>query len=403
MRRRFWLLPEFSMGLLLLFSACHSGATKNSLPAGKLELVTDKIHSPVTMAIPPDGSGRIFICQKEGEIWIIDHGRVLHHPFLDVSKKMIQVNPGYDERGLLGLAFSPHFKTDKKFFVYYSAPYDSTDNGYQNILASFTVSAEDSGRADPKSEEVLMRFQKKESNHNGGDLQFGPDGYLYLGLGDGGGGGDKHGPIGNGQYLDTLLGKMIRIDVSKPPYAVPADNPFVGRPGVKPEIWAYGLRNPWRFSFDKKTGELFCGEVGQNKYEEVDIIRKGGNYGWRVMEGYHVYNMPPGGADTAQMIKPITEYDHKTTGISIIGGYMYRGSAMPALEGKYVFGDYNGKMFYLSLNADSSWTRHALKFQNEPDGFQIYGFGQDQDGELYVLGAVAIGNAFNGMVYKMVP
>lgn len=387
--------------MTFFLSACSQRG--GHLPALGLQLITDKIHDPVAMAMPPDGSGRIFVCQKEGKIWIIDHGTVLHHPFLDLTDKMISINQGYDERGLLGLAFSPQFDKDKRFYVYFSAPADSPHIHYVNILASFTVSGDDSDRADKGSERVLMRFQKQQTNHNGGDLQFGPDGYLYLGLGDGGGGGDKHGRIGNGQYLDTLLGKIIRIDISKPPYAVPSDNPFVGKPGVKPEIWAYGLRNPWRFSFDKKTGALFCGDVGQSKYEEVDIIRRGGNYGWRVMEGYHIYNMPPGGADTAVMIKPITEYDHKTTGISVIGGYVYRGNAISGLQGKYVFGDYRGRMFYLEKKANGSWTRQDLSLRNEPDHFQIYSFGQDHEGELYVLGAVAFGNGFNGMVYKLTP
>lgn len=401
MKQLSFLIVGLALAATLSLYSCRTHDSSGSVPALTLKLITDKIHDPVNMAIPGDGSGRIFICQKEGKIWIIDHGKVLRHPFLDVSKEMIPINQGYDERGLLGLAFSPHFATDRKFFVYYPIPSDSPHINYHNILASYTVSADDSNKADPASKTVLMQFDKVQSNHNGGDLQFGPDGYLYLGLGDGGGGGDKHGPIGNGQFLDTLLGKIIRVDVSTTPYSIPADNPFVNTKGAKPEIWAYGLRNPWRYSFDKKTGELFLGDVGQSKYEEVDIIRKGGNYGWRVMEGYHIYKMPPTGADTTAMIKPITEYDHKTTGISVIGGYLYRGKDLPALEGKYVFGDYKGRFFYLVHNQDSSWTRHDLKLTNEPEGFQLYSFGQDSDGELYALGAVSMGNAFNGMVFKI--
>lgn len=397
------LFTGFFFFFLLLLCACRQGTNSNEIPSLKLQLVTDKIHDPVAMAIPDDGSGRIFICQKEGQVWIINHNKVLHHPFLDVSKKMIPVNPGYDERGLLGLAFSPDFRTDKKCYTYYSAPTDSPKMNCRNILASFTVAAGDSNKADENSEQVIMQFEKPQSNHNGGDLQFGPDGYLYLGLGDGGGGGDKHGPNGNAQNLGSWLGKILRVDVSRSPYLVPPDNPFVNTPGARPEIWAYGLRNPWRFSFDKKTGELFCGDVGQNKYEEVDTIRKGGNYGWRVMEGFHVYNMPDSGVtDTARMIKPIDEYDHHL-GISIIGGYVYRGKAIPALEGKYVFGDYEGEIFYLSKNADGSWTRNKLPVQNIPDKFQVFSFGQDEQGELYVLGAITFGNGSNGMVYKIVP
>ncbi|MBV7532812.1 sorbosone dehydrogenase family protein [Chitinophaga sp. sic0106] len=368
----------------------------------KLELVTDRFISPVNMAVPNDGSGRLFFCQKEGKVWIVQNGKLFTTPFADVTDQMVKVNAAYDERGLLGMAFHPKFKQNRKVYLYYSAPVDKPVKGlnHKSKLVEYTVSASNPNVIDPKSERVLLELNQPESNHNGGQLEFGPDGYLYVGLGDGGGGGDKHGTIGNGQDLGTILGKIIRIDVNGTPYKVPADNPFVKTAGAKPEIWAYGLRNPWRFSFDKANGRLFTGDVGQNLYEEVDIIRKGGNYGWRIMEGYHDFNVPAG-TDKSKLIAPIHEYDHDL-GISITGGYVYRGSAIPSLKGLYVFGDYNGKAFVLIQNG-SKWERADLQFSNRPaDNLQILSWGQDEHGELYMLTSASTSNGFKGAVYKLV-
>ncbi|HEY9259423.1 PQQ-dependent sugar dehydrogenase [Chitinophaga sp.] len=321
------------IAVLFLQSACAgSEAKKGPAPAArkaKLQLVTDKFISPVNMAVPGDGSGRLFFCQKEGKVWIVQQNKQLPTPFLDVSGDMISVNPGYDERGLLGMAFHPEFRKNHKFYVYYSAPSKKQGVNHISRLVEFTVAAGNPNIADPTTRRVLLEVEEPQSNHNGGQLQFGPDGYLYIGLGDGGGGGDKHGTTGNGQDLNTLLGKILRINVDGTPYKVPADNPFVNQPNARPEIWAYGLRNPWRFSFDRKSKMLFAGDVGQDKYEEVDIIIKGGNYGWRILEGFHDYNVPAG-ADKSQLIAPIHEYSHDL-GISITGGYVYRGSAIPSL------------------------------------------------------------------------
>lgn len=369
----------------------------------RLQLVTDKFISPVNMAISKDGTGRLFVNQKEGKIWIIQKGQLLAQPFLDVSSRMVKINAAYDERGLLGMAFHPQFKTNRKFYVYYSAPVANPVKGrlnHKSHLSEFTASAANPNVADPNSERILMEIDQPESNHNGGQLEFGPDGYLYIGLGDGGGADDKHGTIGNGQDLNTWLGKILRIDVNGVPYKVPADNPFVGKPNIKPEIWAYGLRNPWRFSFDRGTGKLFTGDVGQNKYEEVDIITKGGNYGWRIMEGYHDFNVPAG-ADKSKLIAPIDEYDHDL-GISITGGYVYRGKALPALSGKYVYGDYNGKAFVL-VPRGKKWARADFELEGRPkEGIQILSFGEDDAGELYVLTSSSTSNGFKGGVYKLV-
>jgi glucose/arabinose dehydrogenase len=391
----------FLSGLLLL--ACNNPGNETSdhqadQPAASLkaQFITDDIPNPVAMAVTPDG--RLFVCQKDGKIWVIKNNKVLEEPLLDLTSKMIEVNKGYDERGLLGIELSPQFSQNGKFYVYYSAPTSAAGMNNKNILAEYKISSGNPDRADPNSERKLMEIQEPESNHEGGCLAFGSDGYLYIGVGDGGGGGDHHGPIGNGQNLNTWLGKILRIDVNGDPYQIPGDNPFVGRQNVKPEIWAYGLRNPWRFSFDKTSHQLFAGDVGQNKYEEVDIIKKGGNYGWRIMEGLHVYNMPDH-ADTSGLVPPINEYPH-SIGISVIGGYVYRGKAIPALEGKYIFGDYNGKFFSLSQNSDGSWERQSLNIEMNNDGnFQLFSFGEDNDGELYILGQT--GNN-KGVIYKLV-
>ncbi|WP_205195752.1 sorbosone dehydrogenase family protein [Chitinophaga sp. Cy-1792] len=404
-------MKKYCFASLALLSAlnsvsCLAGGpeTPAEPPArkAKLELVTDKFISPVNMAVPNDGTNRLFFCQKEGKVWIVQDGKLVAQPFADVSGEMVKINAAYDERGLLGMAFHPQFKKNHKVYMYYSAPVPNPVKGlnHKSKLVEFTVSATNPNEVDPKSERVLMEVNQPESNHNGGQLVFGPDGYLYVGLGDGGGGGDKHGTIGNAQDLGTVLGKILRIDVNGTPYKVPADNPFVKTAGAKPEIWAYGLRNPWRFSFDKANGRLFAGDVGQDKYEEVDIIKKGGNYGWRIMEGYHDFNVPAG-ADKSKLIAPIHEYNHDL-GISITGGYIYRGNDIPSLKGLYVFGDYNGKAFVLVPNGNK-WERADLQFSNRPnENMQILSWGQDAKGELYVLTSASTSNGFKGAVYKLV-
>ncbi|WP_213087014.1 PQQ-dependent sugar dehydrogenase [Chitinophaga agrisoli] len=388
--------------LLALYITSQAAAAEKEPPARKarLQLMTNKILSPVALGVPGDGSGRLFICQKEGKVWIIKNGQLAPQPFLDVSAEMVKINPGYDERGLLGIAFHPQFKKNRKFYVYYSVPSTTPGSNHKSRISEFTVSAANPDVADPATKRVIMEIEQPESNHNGGDLVFGPDGYLYVSLGDGGGGGDKHGETGNGQNLNTLLGKIIRIDINGDPYTVPKDNPFAGRSNVRPEIWAYGLRNPWRISFDRATKQLFAGDVGQNKYEEVDIIVKGGNYGWRIMEGYHDFKVPDG-ADKSKLIAPIDEYDHDL-GISITGGYVYRGKGIPALKGLYVFGDYNGKAFVLAQNG-KKWERADLELEGRPkEGIQILSWGEDEAGELYVLTSSSTSEGFKGGVYKLV-
>jgi len=368
----------------------------------KLKPVASGIVAPVGMACPADGSHRLFVIQQNGIIRIIKNNVVLPVPFLDIHDKLDKLNSSYSEKGLLGLAFHPDYKSNGRFFVYYSAP--SADKNFDNtsIVAEYKVSATNPDVAD-RNEEIILKIPEPESNHNGGCLQFGKDHLLYISLGDGGGAGDKHGPNGNAQMLSSLLGKILRIDVNKKPYSIPADNPFVADKDAKPEIYAYGLRNPWRFSFDRVLGTLFCGDVGQDLWEEVDIIQKGKNYGWRIMEGTHCFS-PSSGCDRKDLQVPITEYSHKE-GVSICGGYMYRGKMFPSLHGTYFFGDWSGKIFYLHQNQDGNWNRgDVLAGTNKSNDIStgINSMGEDENGEIYILTQKTIGpQSATGAIYKI--
>jgi len=377
--------------LLFIFfvSIMHFGCQAQPPATGisvKLVQVADGFVSPVGMACPDDATGRIFVFEQGGKIKIVKKGVVNKEPFLDISSRLDGLNIAYSEKGLLGMVFHPKYKTNGKFYLYYSSPHEQKGLDHLGVLAEFKVSP---GSADIATNNpiTILEIPQPESNHNGGMLAFGPDGYLYFGLGDGGGANDEHGSIGNGQNKNTLLGKILRIDVDGNfPYAIPQDNPFAGIPSNKPEIYAYGLRNPWRFSFDKKTGELFCGDVGQNKYEEINLIKKGGNYGWRIMEGYHCFN-PSSNCNTGGLELPIDEYNHET-GISVCGGYVYRGKASPKLNGYYIFGDWNGKLFALSKSNDGTWKRIEPNVdgtgKNDLNG-KLNSMGEDMDGEIYLL------------------
>jgi glucose/arabinose dehydrogenase len=368
----------------------------------QLEKVVDGLTAPVASAHANDGSGRLFIAEQPGQIRIIKNGRLVPEPFLDLKSRMVNIPSGYSEMGLLGLAFHPDYRQNGRFYVYYSAPSSKSGVNHTSVVAEYRVS--DNPDRAATNEKILMEIDQPESNHNGGQLAFGPDGYLYIALGDGGGAGDKHGRIGHGQDITTLLGSILRIDVNRGnPYAVPADNPFVNREG-QDEIYAYGLRNPWRFSFDRQTGQLFAADVGQNQYEEVNIIERGRNYGWRIMEGFHVYdqNLKQPGQELAP---PISEYDH-SEGISITGGYVYRGTQFPALQGRYIFGDWTGKVFYLEPTDGPEWNRRPAVFagKNSHDiGLRINSFGEDEKGEIYLLVQDEVGpRSRTGSVQRLV-
>ncbi|MXV52924.1 glucose dehydrogenase [Pedobacter sp. HMF7647] len=371
-----YLLPSF-----VVFYKPKPAEPGSGLPAITLKVLqlTNNLEAPTDMAFP--GNGDIWILEQKGQIRVIRNGKLIDAPILDLKSKMIKVNNGYEERGLLGIALHPDFKSNRKFYVFYSVPSDNKSD-HKDVVAEFKLST-NSSQVDPNSGRVILSAEKPDGNHDGGCVKFGPDGYLYISFGDGGGQGDKHGEIGNGQKLNTWLGKILRVDVNvKSGYTVPKDNPFVGKKDISPEIWAYGFRNPYRFSFDKVSKLLFAGDVGQDLWEEVDIVKKGANYGWRLMEGTHCYN-PATGCNTKGITLPITEYSHKE-GVSVIGGYVYNGQQLSALKTKYVFADWTGPVWYLQKTG-SNWQRGNITLKNIPKNLKITGFSEDPAGELYLF------------------
>lgn len=371
--------------LLFSFAACTTNTSQNkqdtSLITLNVQKIGDDFEALTNVAFP--GNGDMWVLEQAGKIWIIRNDKRLDAPLLDMTSKIVKLHNGYEERGLLGIAFHPQFKTNKKFYLFYSRP-SSTFN-HTGVVAEYKLT--DNLPVDPNSGRIILTIDEPDGNHNGGCLKFGPDGYLYISLGDGGGQHDQHGDIGNGQNLNTLLGKILRIDVdTEDTYKIPSDNPFVDKANVRPEIWAYGFRNPYRFSFDKVTGQLFAGDVGQDLWEEVDIVKKGANYGWRIVEGTHCHNLkniPDSSCDTSGITMPIDEYSHKI-GISVIGGYVYNGKQLPVLKSKYIFADWTGPVFYLQQSGDK-WLRGNIKLQNIPDNLKITGINEDENSELYIL------------------
>lgn len=369
--------------------------------AVNLDTLADDFNSPVFLTHAGDGSNRLFVVDQIGLISIIDDGVVLDDPFLNLSEKLVSLMPGFDERGLLGLAFHPDYENNGRFFVYYSAPAENEMYNHTSIIAEYHVSLENQNRADPDSERIILTVDQPEFNHDAGQLEFGPNGYLFIGLGDGGGAGDQHGIIGNGQNISTLLGSILRIDVdSEQPYAIPNDNPFVGSMG-RDEIYAYGFRNPWRFSYDDESDQFFVADVGQNKYEELNIMEKGENYGWRIMEGFHEFDPDLAemlGIDISTLAEPIHEYSHGM-GLSIVGGYVYHGETYPKLQNKYVFGEWSdgfsgrARLFYLEKTGDNDWTRFDFRLPENKEFIEKYilAFGEDEQGELYVLTTETLG------------
>jgi glucose/arabinose dehydrogenase len=379
----------------------------------RLERIARGFKAPTVVTNADDGTNRLFVAEQTGKILVIDNGTVQSTPFLDLSSKIVKLIPLYDERGLLGLAFHPDFVSNSRFYVYYSAPTNVSGFDHQNIIAEYQISGENPNIADPTSEQIIMRIDQPAFNHCGGQLAFGPDGYLYIGVGDGGGEGDPNGVIGNGQNINTTLGKILRIDVdSGSPYSVPADNPFVGVDG-QDEIYAYGFRNPFRFSFDTTTNRLFVGDVGQDLWEEIDIVVKGGNYGWRIMEGNHLYDPALAvylGINLSTLSPPIYDYSHYI-GHTVIGGVVYRGTQYPSLVGKYVYGDWSatyfqprGQLFYLNETAPNVWDHKGFRFSDDkPLNLRILSIGNDESGEIYILTQRSIGPLLHtGELWKLV-
>ena len=430
------------------------GAIPLSRVAVSLQPVAVGLAAPILLETSGAGDARLFVVDQTGKVLVIKRGVIQPTPLLDISGVMAQLpptnpgdpqglNPGYDERGLLGLAFHPDFRVpgrpgSRAFYTYHSVPpiraADFPAPAYpgatvvpagQMAIAEWRVSRANPDVVDPSSFRELLRLDKPQNNHNGGTLAFGPDGLLYASVGDGGAGNDSgpgHNPyVGNGQDLTSILGKILRIDPIHPSltanrvgavsangqYRIPASNPFVPFPGVVKEVYALGFRNPFRFSFDRVGGDLIVGDVGQNNVEEVDIVRKGGDYGWRIKEGTFLFNPADGTVSTDRapnpfFVDPVVQYDHNQprgpSPSAILGGYVYRGNAIRALRGKYVFADFSGIVFAADLKAK---TIERLL----PDvGFSIKGVGQDNAGELYILGSTNPGLSGNlGMILALRP
>lgn len=341
-----------------------------------LEPVVNTLTFPVHLTSPPNDA-RLFVCEKGGTIAIIDNGSVLPTPFLDITGL---VSTG-DEQGLLGLAFPPDFENSGRFYVSY------TDTSGSSAIARYGVSTSDANQADAGSAEVLFTEPQPDEFHNGGTIAFGPDGYLWIGLGDGNGaiGGD---PLGMAQALDDRLGSLLRIDVSTTTgYDIPADNPYVGQAGVPPENYCIGLRNPWKWSFDSQTGDLYIADVGQGDAEEVDVTTvastSGANFGWNIMEGDLCFQ-PPVGCSSSGLVMPVLTYPHDSGRCSITGGYVYRGNAIPALRGTYFYADFcSGEVSSFVWSGGQATEQKDWPALNPGNG--LPSFGQDANGELYVL------------------
>jgi glucose/arabinose dehydrogenase len=375
------------LGFAAFASACGS-ESDGSPPQGRgarLQLVASGLSAPLYLTAPTGDVSRLFIVEQTGAIKVFKDGALLPTPFLDLSGQLVAGG----EQGLLGLAFDPDYATNGRFVVHY------TDLEGDTRVSWFQVSA-NPDVADPGTEQIIFTADQPYGNHNGGQVAFGPDGNLYLGLGDGGSAND---PEGRGQDLTEPLGSILRMDIrAGTPYTIPPDNPFIAQVDAVPEIWSYGLRNPWRFSFDRATGDLYIADVGQGRTEEVDIAPasagsgKGENYGWSIMEGSHCLSGST--CDQTGLILPVFEYDHDQ-GCSITGGYVYRGSAIPALQGMYFYGDYC-QGWVRSFRYANGEAIEGTDWATLRPGGQLTSFGEDAAGELYVISA-------SGTVFKVVP
>jgi glucose/arabinose dehydrogenase len=404
-----------------------------------IRLVAGNLNSPLGLVEAPDSSKRLFIFDQTGKVFIVDsNGTMLQTPFLDIANRMVNLLPGYDERGLTGFAFHPQFATNGRFFVYYQAPPTNLLYNHTGRIAEFHASP-NANIADAGSEQIILEWNHPQFNHNGGTIAFGPEGYLYIAIGDGGGGNDTGfahvedwylpNRGGNGQDIDSnLLGNILRIDVNGGhPYSIPSDNPFVGTTH-KPEIWAYGMRNPYRFSFDKGGSQrLISMDAGQSLYEEINVIQRGGNYGWNVREGDACFNAaneftelpscPDMDAFGNPLIDPVVQINNWLNpeggrATTIIGGNVYRGDSLPTYQGKYIFGTFsqtpttpNGELFVAHPQGPGMWDYEEINLVSHPGdiGYYLKGFGQDLRGEIYLTVSSILGPTGNtGKVYKLV-
>lgn len=439
------------LAALLALATLHptNGAEPDSGATVGLKLIADGFGAPTVLVSVPDGSGRLLVAEQSGVVQLLDRdGKKAEPPFLDLRGKIVALGKGMEERGLLGLALHPQFKSNHKFYVVYSAPLRTNappEWDHAERLSEFKTSSGDFSAADPGSERVLLEIDEPDWNHNSGRIAFGPDGYLYWTVGDGGafndvgdvGRGRGHPPEGNGQRLQTLLGKVLRLDVDRGvPYGIPRDNPFADGGKGLPEIYAYGLRNPWGMSFDRGgKHDLIVVDVGQDRWEEINVIVNGGNYGWRLREGFDGFdpnnprsaptNAVAVAADGKPFVDPVLVYktlrgrgtDPGAFGVTITGGYVYRGKALPELVGKYIFADWSrsmalpdGTLLVATIpppgSAPARWTAQPLAVKGFPNGrikSYIWALGEDDDGELYVLanGINSVAHT-RGQVFKLV-
>lgn len=434
---------------LIIFSLLFAGCEKNdSVTDTRVDLqqVSDGFVSPIGVVAAPDNTGRLFVIDQAGKIWILDStGNKLPSPFMDVTSMIVTLNPGYDERGLLGFAFHPQFATNRRFYIYYQlppragGPTPTTNWNNLSRISEFQASATIANAADMTTEKIILEMDDPQSNHNGGTIAFGSDGNLYIAIGDGGAANDvASGHVddwyavnagGNGQDVEAnLFGNILRIDVNTgSPYGIPADNPFIGTPG-KDEIYAYGFRNPFRMSFDMGgSHDLYAGDAGQVLYEEINLVTKGSNYGWNVKEGKICFNAANN--DTAFTTCPTADILGKTftdpvivinnaanpqggRALTIIGGNVYRGSAIPAYAGKYIFGTYgqtsgtpDGELFISTPSGQNTWDYEEISLVSHPNdlGYYLKGFGQDNKGEIYLTLSTNAGpSGTTGKIFKLV-
>jgi glucose/arabinose dehydrogenase len=368
---------QFILSLCICLTAILASANTPPTPEGlTLTPFVDGLELPVFITPVIGSNDKYFVLEKVGRVRVVENGVVSETPVLDIENLVSTGN----EQGLLGITLHPNYQSNGYIFLNY------TDEAGDTQIVRYQVSSD---VADPTSAQTILSVDQPHSNHNAGMMAFGPDGYLYAVMGDGGSGGD---PYALGQDMTSLLGKMLRIDVDNgDPYAIPQDNPFVGQESVRPEIWSYGWRNPWRFSFDRETGDMWLGDVGQNAFEEISFQaagQGGGNYGWRCREALHEFDMSEN-CEGKTFIDPVLEYDH-SQGASVTGGYVYRGSAIPELQGRYVYGDFTNGYIWLASQQDGAW---ATALWQDTD-LNISSFGEDANGELFVID-------YNGAIYKL--
>jgi len=402
-------LPAIAIALLVvLFSSCHTGnnisqnLADSTAPAPidsiKLDLVTDSVHFPVELKESPDGTQRLFVCDLSGRIFIVKDGKQLAQPFLDIRSRLEKKDPAPNIKGMFGMTFDPQFATNKKFYISYNAPTTIDSNVCKLVIAQFTASAANPDMADSTSEKRVFELEGHTVQQDAGELVFGPDGYLYISIGDNGTPmKDRH-----AQELASYLGKLLRIDVHTLPYKIPTDNPFLADKKAKPEIYAYGLRRFWRFTYEQSLNAFIGGDIGDKLREEVDIIHKGGNYGWPYLEGDSVrVNLDSVHQQLGNFVKPVATYGRKE-GICVMGGVIYKGS-IPYLQNKYVFADFNGSLYYLTPGADNTvWAKTPIGISGKGKWpFIINSYNIDGNGEIYLMGVLNTDKGQQGVVYKV--